>query len=211
MAKLTLVFREKHEEDVKTLEVAGEDGGTGGYFTSSNFLLNELVVGRDGAPDDYERVKLELTDLEDNQADKDEALYVNTLTIDPGGTFDFGEDDLPIYYLRTGEETEDSARRLYMGDANLDGCVDGLDYVIWSMNYDPEEDGKVWSQADFNGDRIVDGLDYIIWSDNYGKGCGRGGSGKVKELLAKCKDGDFDGDGDIDSDDADLLLKLEGE
>jgi len=58
------------------------------------------------------------------------------------------------------------------GDANYDGCVDGLDYTVWSSNYDPLTGGKAWWwQGDFNGDGIVDGLDYVVWSSNYLAGC----------------------------------------
>jgi len=57
--------------------------------------------------------------------------------------------------------------RPIMGDANGDDIVDGLDYVIWSNNYEPFVGGKTWGQADFTGDGIVDGLDYIAWSNNY--------------------------------------------
>ena len=55
-----------------------------------------------------------------------------------------------------------------MGDANYDGCVDGLDYVIWSNNYSM---GGTWTLADFNADGITDGLDYVVWSNNYLQGC----------------------------------------
>jgi hypothetical protein len=54
------------------------------------------------------------------------------------------------------------------GDANEDGKVDGLDYVIWLNNY-----GKTTTQkhkaGDFDGNGKVDGLDYVIWLNNYGK------------------------------------------
>ncbi len=53
------------------------------------------------------------------------------------------------------------------GDANNDGKVDGLDYVIWVDNYGITSGAK-FSLGDFNGDGKVDGLDYVIWVDNYG-------------------------------------------
>jgi|GEM_PF-1862937 len=53
------------------------------------------------------------------------------------------------------------------GDANGDGRVDGLDYVIWVDNYGMSS-GVNSSNGDFNGDGRVDGLDYVIWVDNYG-------------------------------------------
>jgi hypothetical protein len=53
------------------------------------------------------------------------------------------------------------------GDANGDGKVDGLDYVIWLNNYGTTTtDGA--SKGDFNADGRVDGLDYVIWLNNYG-------------------------------------------
>ncbi len=52
------------------------------------------------------------------------------------------------------------------GDANGDGRVDGLDYVIWVDNYGTSSGASV-SQGDFNRDGKVDGLDYVIWVDNY--------------------------------------------
>ena len=57
------------------------------------------------------------------------------------------------------------------GDSNVDGCTDGLDYVIWANHYDPLTGGKAWGHGDSNEDGIVDGLDYILWSNNYLAGC----------------------------------------
>jgi hypothetical protein len=54
-----------------------------------------------------------------------------------------------------------------VGDANYDGRVDGLDYNIWSLNY--QLPGN-WGDANFNADVLVDGLDYNLWSLNYGFG-----------------------------------------
>ena len=57
---------------------------------------------------------------------------------------------------------------VHVGDANLDRCVDGLDYVLWSNNY---QQAATWLEADFNGDDYADGLDYVSWSNNYNAGC----------------------------------------
>ena len=65
----------------------------------------------------------------------------------------------------------DALEMMHPGDANLDYCVDGLDYVIWSNNYKPFGGGNNWLQGDFNGDGVVDGLDYVVWSNNYWSGC----------------------------------------
>ena len=52
------------------------------------------------------------------------------------------------------------------GDANGDGKVDGLDYIIW-LNHYKQTTPNGPSDGDFNGDGKVDGLDYVIWLNNY--------------------------------------------
>ena len=52
------------------------------------------------------------------------------------------------------------------GDANGDGKVDGLDYVVWLNNYSKSVTAGAGS-GDFNNSGIVDGLDYVIWLNNY--------------------------------------------
>jgi len=51
------------------------------------------------------------------------------------------------------------------GDANLDGKVDGVDYVIWLNHYNQNVSGA--NNGDFNNSGVVDGADYIIWLNNY--------------------------------------------
>lgn len=51
------------------------------------------------------------------------------------------------------------------GDANLDGLVDGVDYVAWADHF--LQTGQTWRNGDFNGDGIVNGVDYTIWADHY--------------------------------------------
>lgn len=52
------------------------------------------------------------------------------------------------------------------GDANGDGKVDGIDYVIWLNNYGTSNQGL--ASGNFNGDSKVDGVDYVIWLTNFG-------------------------------------------
>ncbi|MEZ6068995.1 MAG: PEP-CTERM sorting domain-containing protein [Pirellulales bacterium] len=58
---------------------------------------------------------------------------------------------------------------LLPGDANGDGWVDGLDYLVWAGNFgsQPGPDGDV-SDGDFNDDGTIDGLDYLLWAGNFG-------------------------------------------
>src|SRR3989344_176307 len=57
------------------------------------------------------------------------------------------------------------------GDANGDGRVDGVDYVIWFNHYGTNvSNGPAGGDFDRNG--RVDGVDYVIWFNHYGQGTG---------------------------------------
>jgi hypothetical protein len=51
-----------------------------------------------------------------------------------------------------------------LGDANLDGFVDGLDFIIWNDHKFTAE--AAWCAGDFNADGFVDGQDFIVWNAN---------------------------------------------
>ena len=51
-----------------------------------------------------------------------------------------------------------------LGDADLDGLVDGLDFIDWNVNKFTEHD--TWCGGDFNADGFVDGFDFVIWNAN---------------------------------------------
>jgi hypothetical protein len=79
--------------------------------------------------------------------------------------FDTG--DFELNYIDLMSSDTSPTPNLKPGDANGDGKVDGLDYVIWLNNYGTTTtDGA--SKGDFNNDGKVDGLDYVIWLNNYG-------------------------------------------
>lgn len=50
------------------------------------------------------------------------------------------------------------------GDANLDGTVDGQDFIEWNMNKFMSV--ASWCSGDFNADGMVDGQDFIEWNMN---------------------------------------------
>ncbi|MEM8680952.1 MAG: lytic polysaccharide monooxygenase, partial [Planctomycetota bacterium] len=49
------------------------------------------------------------------------------------------------------------------GDANLDGNVDGQDFVAWNLHKFSATTG--WCQGDFNLDGLVDGSDFLVWNE----------------------------------------------
>ena len=61
---------------------------------------------------------------------------------------------------------------LLPGDGNLDGVVDGLDYLLWASTFgdDPAADPPgAPENGDYNVDGVVDGLDYLVWAGNFGQ------------------------------------------
>ena len=113
-------------------------------------------------------------------------------------------------------------------DFNLDGAVEGQDFLIWQASFgligaeftdgDANGDGTVASadltilfahygatgghkdfRADFNRDGFVDNTDFLIWQQWFG--------------LTSCGsrfEGDADGDGDVDSSDHDIWIEEDG-
>ncbi|MEZ6071274.1 MAG: right-handed parallel beta-helix repeat-containing protein [Pirellulales bacterium] len=55
------------------------------------------------------------------------------------------------------------------GDANGDGIVDGLDYLVLADEFWLTSQDGVTLSADFNDDGIVDGLDYLLLIDYFGQ------------------------------------------
>lgn len=51
-----------------------------------------------------------------------------------------------------------------LGDATLDGIVDGLDFIEWNDNKFTSI--AEWCAGDFNADGAVDGQDFVLWNRN---------------------------------------------
>ena len=61
--------------------------------------------------------------------------------------------------------TENGLSSAYpLGDFNLDGAVNGQDFLIWNANKFTNVDG--YCSGDGNMDGVVDGADFIIWNTN---------------------------------------------
>src|SRR5207249_1758357 len=65
-------------------------------------------------------------------------------------------------YLRSLENSQ-----FIMGDANLDGVVNALDFTALAADFGSTEGS--WNQGDFNNDGIVNALDFNVLATNYGR------------------------------------------
>ena len=57
-----------------------------------------------------------------------------------------------------------SGNPVLVGDANLDGSVDGGDFLDWNDHKFTAT--AAWCDGDFNADGQTDGADFLLWNDN---------------------------------------------
>ena len=60
--------------------------------------------------------------------------------------------------------TTNGIAKIYSGDVNYDGVIDGSDYLIMDADFQNNTTG--YSLSDLNGDQIVDTLDFILLNNN---------------------------------------------
>ena len=68
------------------------------------------------------------------------------------------------WLVQAGAANLASGNPYLLGDANLDGFVDGSDFNIWNSNKFQME--NAWTRGDFNSDGFVDGSDFNFWNSN---------------------------------------------
>ena len=76
------------------------------------------------------------------------------------------EADLAQWLIASGANNADQTggNPYLLGDANLDGTVDGQDFLVWNSN--KFSAAAAWCSGDFNADGTVDGGDFIVWNKN---------------------------------------------
>ena len=105
------------------------------------------------------------------------ALDIDALVVEiAGGTNDpefdltgdgsVNEDDLAAWLVEGGANNpnETGGNPFLPGDANLDGTVDGVDFLVWNSN--KFTSNAAWCSADFTADGTVDGADFLVWNSN---------------------------------------------
>jgi hypothetical protein len=73
-------------------------------------------------------------------------------------------DDRDAWLAIAGAANLPSGSPYLLGDANLNGVVDFLDFNIWAANR--FTNNAAWSKGDFNASGVVDFLDFNIWAAN---------------------------------------------
>ncbi len=90
------------------------------------------------------------------------AGYVGSFDMNVDGILDLA--DIDRWLCKAGHTNLGPNLSYRVGDANLDGFVDGIDFVTWNANkFSPSSD---WTSGDFDADGAVDGSDFVRWNAN---------------------------------------------
>jgi hypothetical protein len=142
------------------VEAASSDYGPAEQGFVNNFALGGLSINTQANGSVAGRATF--VNESANQASGAEAVYLNSLSIGPGGTFDLGGAN--VYYRSAVDPT--AILQLFPADANLDGQVDVVDLGTLAKYYGTAY-GATWATADFNGDGAVDVIDLGILAKFY--------------------------------------------
>lgn len=148
-----------------SIDGVGRDGRYSDYgslgFYSVEGLINSTIGGdfnADGA--------LDVVDL-------DMLMHDVFLTLSDQGNpdvFDLNGDntvdlnDRDAWLAAAGAANLQSGLSYLVGDANLDGLTNIMDYQIWTAN--KFSSSTKWSDGNFNGDGVIDGIDLLAWNAN---------------------------------------------
>ncbi len=72
--------------------------------------------------------------------------------------------DRDAWLAEAGSVNLPSGGAYLLGDANLDGVVDGQDFIAWNSH--KFQSTARWQDGDFNADGFVDGQDFILWNSH---------------------------------------------
>lgn len=86
----------------------------------------------------------------------------NSIFFDLTGDQAVDLDDRDAWLAIAGAANLPSGNSYLLGDANLDGVVDGQDFIAWNAH--KFQATARWQDGDFNADGVVDGQDFIVWN-----------------------------------------------
>ncbi|MDX1963444.1 MAG: hypothetical protein SFX18_09845 [Pirellulales bacterium] len=194
---LTALTTDGGSDGLVLLDNRQANGGSGipGLILGQNSVLdlqdNDLVLHYSSTPSDPNPGAL-ITQYVDNFFTDTPNLprIASTTVLNSGGTriivpvdnavANFGDVGNPFYDLTLGNSTAGTGfqqilvRFTFPGDYNLDGKVDGLDYLVVDSNQGYMGSGGVggWIFGDGNFDGIVDTADYLPVDSYLGSGMG---------------------------------------
>lgn len=140
----------------QALKAAGEDRGADPAGWVDNFAIGRIIIASGAAV----RLDRPFDGPADPNAGPGQALYVGELVLGPAARLDLNGQ---VLYLRNGRPPW----RLLVGDTDLDGDVDFLDYLGAKGSFGTMA-GAGWYDGDTDADGDVDFYDYLAVKGNFG-------------------------------------------
>ncbi|MEM8680810.1 MAG: Calx-beta domain-containing protein, partial [Planctomycetota bacterium] len=134
-------------------------GGIGSGFLATGTILNNDSMPNGDFDGDGDYDCDDIDGLVENIVNQ-----TNVATYDMDGNATLDTADLDEWLAVAGNVNLPSGNPYLVGDANLDGIVDGQDFLAW--NDSKFTSGNGWCGGDFNADGITDGQDYLLWNNN---------------------------------------------
>ncbi len=107
----------------------------------------------------------------------------NDLVFDMNGDGAINFDDIIEWLSVAAAENIGPGTSYMLGDANLDGTVDGEDFLVWNANKFTPNDA--YCSGDFNADGFVSGEDFLIWNASRFNSAGSLGLGSSPGEMAE--------------------------
>ncbi len=131
-----------------------------GDWAIGDIRLNPVVFDTPGSAN-------QATDVEFNCEFADALIAAivggeNDPTYDVDMDGDVDRSDFDRWRVLAGEVLNPNGQPIGVGDANLDGAVDGEDFLIWNDHKFTLQ--PAWCAGDFNIDGAVDGQDFFLWN-----------------------------------------------
>ena len=142
---------------------------SGDYRDASNWRASEMVGG---SPSAGEPISGDFNDDGDwDCADIDLlssaiATMSHDLALDMTGDGFVTAMDLDAWLVQGGQMNPSvtGGNPFLVGDADLSGTVDGVDFLIWNDHKFTND--SQWCRGNFDGNLSIDGTDFILWNDN---------------------------------------------
>ncbi len=141
---------------------AGQSRGVGAILNGDKLLVIDGDFDDDGDfdCDDIDALVFEI------------AAGANNPLFDLTGDGDVTVSDRDAWLMDAGDANLGLGHPYLLGDANLDGFVDGQDFLAWNANKFTTL--ASWCSGDFTADGIIDGQDFSLWNSNKFQSSGTG-------------------------------------
>jgi ELWxxDGT repeat protein len=137
------------------------------FFTATRDGFGRELVSvtfSDGAapgPDLNQDGKVDVDDIDLMQAAIASSSYVPAYDVNVDGELNLDDRN---EWLQLARDVNLGPGPAYLeGDANLDGSVNGIDFVIW--NNHKFTSSSRWSEGDFDASGAVNGIDFVFWNN----------------------------------------------